>query len=111
MCNCPGWDDPDRDVITISPFRGGCDICPIANSCSPHLNTMIGFPYQVSVENVDCARKSLYPMSTEELKELLPGGYQDTLRFLKREGDYILVCSFQATSQMQIVLCGNYFVV
>lgn len=86
LCNCPGWDDPDRNIITISPFRGGCDICPVANSCSPHLNTTIGFPYQLCMENLSCVRKSLYPVSVEELKEALPNAYRDTLRFLKTEG-------------------------
>ena len=84
--NLPGW--PDNDVISVSPFHGGCDIGPdlVGSSTSSHVRTLAGFPFQMCLENLFRLRIVFMPQSVEELEGVIQEGYRDSLRFLKTEG-------------------------
>ena len=76
----------DSDVITVSPFSGGCDICPQGESgCMQHVH-FGDQPFQISSKNLYRLLKSLNPTSWEELEELFQQGYSDALRFFRQEG-------------------------
>ena len=74
-------------MVTVSPFSGGCDICPQGESSSMHMVYIVDQPFQISMQNVTRVSKMFNPTSREELQELFLTGYKDTVGFLKREGE------------------------
>ena len=74
-------------MVTVSPFSGGCDICPQGESASMHMLYISDQPLQISMKNMTRLSKALNPTSWEELEELFLIGYKDTVDFLKREGE------------------------
>ena len=76
----------DSDVISVSPFSGGCDICPQGESECMQKVHYGNQPFQVSSKNMYRLMKCLCPTSWEELEEHFHRGYTDALRFFKQEG-------------------------
>lgn len=82
--NIPFAKDPN--VITVSPFSGGCDICPQGESPVVMVVHPVDQPLQLSTENLSRLLNSLNPSSWDYLEKLFHQGYQDSLRFLIGEG-------------------------
>ncbi len=102
--NIPCASDPN--VITVSPFSGGCDICPQGESYSPHILHIVDQPLQISGKNVTRLTKALAPSSWAELEELFIQGYEDTMRFFKTEGVYLCVCVFVSVYVLSMCACA-----
>ena len=77
----------DPNVVTVSPYNGGCDICPQGESESMYMLYISGQPFQISMKNIMRLSMTLRPTSWEELEELFLIGYKNTVYFLKREGE------------------------
>ena len=77
-------------MITVSPFSGGCDICPQGESGCLQKVHLGDQPFQVSSKNMYRLMKSLCPTSWEELEELFHSGYNDALRFFRQEGELLV---------------------
>ena len=88
--NIPFGKDPN--VITVSPFSGGCDICPQGESPVVMVVHPVDQPLQLSMENLSRLLNSLNPSSWDYLEKLFHLGYEDSLRFLMGEGVYVCVC-------------------
>lgn len=82
--NIPFANDPD--VITVSPFSGGCDICPQGDSASPYVLHVVDQPFQISVKNAMRLGTALLPTSWAEMEDHFYQGYQDAHNFLTRDG-------------------------
>ena len=74
-------------MVTVSPFSGGCDICPQGESSSIHMVYIVDQPFQISMQNMTRVSKMFNPTSWKELQELFLTGCKDTVGFLKREGE------------------------
>ena len=59
----------DPKVVTVSPFSGGCDICPQGESSSIHMVYIVDQPFQISMQNMTRVSKMFNPTSWKELQE------------------------------------------
>ncbi|XP_054639864.1 patatin-like phospholipase domain-containing protein 4 [Dunckerocampus dactyliophorus] len=78
---------PVGQTITVSPFAGQQDVCPLhqGNEFKTQLrlaNMNIAF----SMENIKRLNQALFPPSTCGMQSLCQEGFDDAMRFLKREG-------------------------
>ncbi|KAM3832858.1 patatin-like phospholipase domain-containing protein 2 [Vipera latastei] len=73
-------------TITISPFSGECDICPMGDSVSFYEMNLTNINIQFSLRNMYRLMQALFPPEPQFLAELCEQGYSDTLRYLKKTG-------------------------
>ncbi|XP_030636556.1 patatin-like phospholipase domain-containing protein 4 [Chanos chanos] len=77
---------PAGRTITVSPFSGPQDVCPPhTGRGSLHLN-LANMRIMFSKENLVRLNQALFPPSISRMKMFDQEGYQDAVRFLKREG-------------------------
>lgn len=81
--NQPIFDEP---TITVSPFSGETDICPLDNSSNfIHLN-ICNSSVQFTQENLHRVSIALFPPQSLTMSEIFQQGYNDTLRYLQKNG-------------------------
>eukprot|EP00106_Octopus_bimaculoides_P015663 XP_014783105.1 PREDICTED: uncharacterized protein LOC106878411 [Octopus bimaculoides] len=84
--NQPIFDEP---TITVSPFSGEIDICPIDNSANfIHLN-VCNSSLQFTSENLSRISIALFPPNAQKLSDICKQGYDDALRYLQNNGKYL----------------------
>ncbi|XP_048883510.1 patatin-like phospholipase domain-containing protein 4 isoform X1 [Brienomyrus brachyistius] len=72
-------------TVTISPFSGLQDICPKHSGLSNlHIN-LAKMDVLVSMDNIARLNQALFPPAHNIMKEINRSGYEDALRFLRRE--------------------------
>uniref|UniRef100_A0A8R1HYG4 PNPLA domain-containing protein n=1 Tax=Caenorhabditis japonica TaxID=281687 RepID=A0A8R1HYG4_CAEJA len=82
--NQPLW---DKHTITVSPFAGESDICPLDWDSSSQLDVNFnGTSIRCTSRNMYRLMASLWPRSTTDLAQMCLQGYRDTLRFLTKYG-------------------------
>ncbi|CAI9740701.1 patanin-like phospholipase domain-containing 2 [Octopus vulgaris] len=81
--NQPIFDEP---TITVSPFSGEIDICPLDNSANfIHLN-VCNSSVQFTSENLSRISIALFPPNAQKLSDICKQGYDDALRYLQNNG-------------------------
>nr|XP_056702072.1 1-acylglycerol-3-phosphate O-acyltransferase Pnpla3-like [Euleptes europaea] len=75
-----------KNTITISPFSGECDICPIGNSANVYEMNLTNTNIQLTLGNMYRLMQALFPPEPKVLGEICEQGYSDALRFLKENG-------------------------
>lgn len=81
--NQPVFEEP---TITVSPFSGETDICPADNSSNfIHLN-ICNSSVQFTQENLHRVSIALFPPKSITMSEICQQGYNDTLRYLQKNG-------------------------
>lgn len=73
-------------TITVSPFNGRQNICPVHKGRSNLHMRLANMSVLFSKDNIIRLNQALFPPSLPRLKELEQEGYQDAVRFLKKEG-------------------------
>ncbi|CAL8095420.1 unnamed protein product [Calicophoron daubneyi] len=89
----------DQMTITVSPFAGDADICPLDSTWNPgvtsypqHIDDILGKVYilnnsvRLSLPNLRRLISVLWPLSREGLTDLACQGYQDAMRYLTVRG-------------------------
>ena len=84
-CNMPFSSDPE--VITVSPFSGECDICPTSDNESYYQTYLMQQTVHISVDNIYRGIAALLFLPWSEMESLFQQGYDDTLTFLRKEGN------------------------
>jgi len=84
--NIPGSHDPD--VITVSPFSGEADICPLGECQPEQMVFATNTSFKLTSKNLQRLKESLFPPKWEQLEQLMAQGYQDALRYLRTHGWY-----------------------
>ncbi|XP_068211237.1 patatin-like phospholipase domain-containing protein 4 isoform X1 [Palaemon carinicauda] len=79
--NLPTTNQP---TITISPFNGVVDICPVDDIKYPFYVTMANECVSITPKNIMRLIRALLPPPIEDLESLYKMGYQDAFNFLKR---------------------------
>ncbi|XP_064092413.1 patatin-like phospholipase domain-containing protein 4 isoform X1 [Macrobrachium nipponense] len=79
--NLPTTNQP---TITISPFNGVVDICPVDNIRYPFYVTLANECISVTPRNLMRFVRALLPPPVEDLESLYNMGYWDAYEFLKR---------------------------
>ena len=92
-------------MITVSPFSGGCDICPQGESPVVLVVHPVDQPLQLSTENLMRLLNSLNPSSWDYLEKLFHRGYEDSLRFLHGEGACLGVFGRVCNEMMHMIPC------
>ncbi|XP_041365493.1 1-acylglycerol-3-phosphate O-acyltransferase Pnpla3-like [Gigantopelta aegis] len=73
----------DEDTITVSPFAGECDICPMDNSSNfMHIN-IVNHSLQCTAGNLYRLSHALFPPHPEVLSQMCRQGFDDALVFLQ----------------------------
>ena len=72
-------------MLTISPYAGGCEICPKGESDSIYVMELAGQPLQMSWRNTQRLVGSFLTMSWAEMEEAYHQGFMDTLCYLDNE--------------------------
>uniref|UniRef100_A0A8C4ZTE3 PNPLA domain-containing protein n=1 Tax=Gadus morhua TaxID=8049 RepID=A0A8C4ZTE3_GADMO len=78
-----------RNTITVSPFCGEADICPREGGLGVLAVHYGNLGIRVSQLNVKRIYRSFFP--PEPLAEMSHNGYMDALRFLRRNGEIVLI--------------------
>uniref|UniRef100_A0AAX7SRM5 PNPLA domain-containing protein n=1 Tax=Astatotilapia calliptera TaxID=8154 RepID=A0AAX7SRM5_ASTCA len=73
-------------TITVSPFAGRQDVCPIHRGRFKTQLSLANMNIMLSVENLKRLNQALFPPSTGAMRSLCEEGFTDAVRFLKREG-------------------------
>ena len=84
-------------VVTVSPFSGECDICPSCESESYYQLYLAKQTINISCGNIFRGFGALlFLHSWNEMDKIFEQGYNDTIRFLRKEGEiyYYLWHSF-----------------
>ncbi|XP_029929035.1 patatin-like phospholipase domain-containing protein 4 isoform X1 [Myripristis murdjan] len=76
---------PVGRTITVSPFAGPQDVCPLhRGSFNNHLR-LANMSVMFSVENIIRLNQALFPPSPTRMQSLCQEGFDDAVRFLKKE--------------------------
>uniref|UniRef100_A0A8C5H3V8 triacylglycerol lipase n=1 Tax=Gouania willdenowi TaxID=441366 RepID=A0A8C5H3V8_GOUWI len=75
-----------KNTITVSPFCGESDICPQDSSTNIHELRITNTSIQFTLTNLYRMSRALFPPDPKVMKVMCKQGYQDALRFLKRNG-------------------------
>lgn len=81
----------DEHTITISPFAGESDICPKDEAFNIFQVNLSNTSFLLSTDNLYRLTRILFPAHPETLSQMCQRGFDDALRFLQRNSDYILV--------------------
>eukprot|EP00071_Canis_lupus_P027267 XP_022260824.1 patatin-like phospholipase domain-containing protein 2 [Canis lupus familiaris] len=79
-----------KNTITVSPFSGESDICPQDSSTNIHELRVTNTSIQFNLRNLYRLSKALFPPEPTVLREMCKQGYRDGLRFLRRNGAWVL---------------------
>ncbi|KAM4601756.1 patatin-like phospholipase domain-containing protein 4 [Polymixia lowei] len=77
---------PVGRTITVSPFAGLQDVCPAHRGRSNRHLRLANMNIMFSMENIVRLNQALFPPSTGRMQSLCQEGFDDALRFLKRDG-------------------------
>ncbi|XP_028321416.1 patatin-like phospholipase domain-containing protein 4 [Gouania willdenowi] len=72
-------------TITVSPFAGLQDVCPIHRGRFNTQLKLANMNIMFSVENIKRLNRALFPPSTGTMQAFCEEGFSDAVRFLKRE--------------------------
>ncbi|KAM7375001.1 hypothetical protein PAMA_014202 [Pampus argenteus] len=76
---------PVGRTITVSPFAGLQDVCPVHRGRFKHQLKLANMNIMFSMENIKRLNQALFPPAASGMQSLRQEGFDDTLRFLKRE--------------------------
>ncbi|KAI3365977.1 hypothetical protein L3Q82_009708 [Scortum barcoo] len=76
---------PMGRTITVSPFAGLQDVCPVHKGPFQTELRLANMNIMFSMENIKRLNQSLFPPSTSSMQSLCKEGFDDAMRFLKRE--------------------------
>lgn len=76
---------PVGRTITVSPFAGTQDVCPVHRGRFNHHLRLANMDIIFSADNIKRLNRALFPPSGHEMKALCREGFDDALRFLQRE--------------------------
>ena len=71
----------DKETVTVSPFSGGADICPLDDKL--HMVNISNTIVSVSTDNFLRIASVLLPPDNATLARISQRGYKDALRFLQ----------------------------
>ncbi|XP_021961349.1 1-acylglycerol-3-phosphate O-acyltransferase Pnpla3 isoform X2 [Folsomia candida] len=74
----------DQHTITVSPFSGENDICPVDDSAHLFHVNLANTSIELSRQNLYRFSRTLFPPRPEVLSKMCQQGFDDTLRFLAR---------------------------
>uniref|UniRef100_A0A3Q4H7V9 Patatin-like phospholipase domain containing 4 n=1 Tax=Neolamprologus brichardi TaxID=32507 RepID=A0A3Q4H7V9_NEOBR len=77
---------PVGRTITVSPFAGRQDVCPIHRGRFKTQLRLANMNIMFSVENLKRLNQALFPPSAGAMRSLCEEGFTDAVKFLKREG-------------------------
>ncbi|XP_026218212.1 patatin-like phospholipase domain-containing protein 4 isoform X2 [Anabas testudineus] len=77
---------PVGRTITVSPFAGLQDVCPIHRGRFNVPLRLANMNIMFSVENIRRLNQALFPPPTSCMQSLCEEGFMDAMRFLKRDG-------------------------
>ncbi|XP_034720849.1 patatin-like phospholipase domain-containing protein 4 [Etheostoma cragini] len=72
-------------TITVSPFAGLQDVCPVHRGRSNTQLKLANMNIMLSVENLKRLNRALFPPSSAGMQALCEEGFKDAVGFLKRE--------------------------
>ncbi|XP_037546620.1 patatin-like phospholipase domain-containing protein 4 [Nematolebias whitei] len=76
---------PVGRTITVSPFAGLQDVCPVHKGFSNAQFRLPNMTIMFSMENLKRLNQSLFPPSTGTMRAICEEGFSDAVRFLERE--------------------------
>ncbi|XP_035493587.1 patatin-like phospholipase domain-containing protein 4 isoform X1 [Scophthalmus maximus] len=76
---------PVGRTITVSPFAGLQDVCPVHGGRYNGQLRLANMDIMFSMENIKRLNQALFPPSTSSMHVLCEQGFDDAVRFLKRE--------------------------
>ncbi|XP_029308297.1 patatin-like phospholipase domain-containing protein 4 isoform X2 [Cottoperca gobio] len=76
---------PEGRTITLSPFAGLQDVCPVHRGRFNTQLKLANMNVMFSMENIKRLNQALFPPSSSGMHSLCEEGYNDAVRFLKRE--------------------------
>ncbi|KAM6892806.1 patatin-like phospholipase domain-containing protein 4 [Lycodopsis pacificus] len=72
-------------TVTLSPFAGLQDVCPVHRGRFNTQLRLANMNVMFSVENIKRLNQALFPPSHRSMRSLCQDGFNDAVRFLKRE--------------------------
>lgn len=76
---------PEGRTITVSPFAGPQDVCPLHRGHTNLHLKLANMNIMFSKENIIRLNRALFPPSAAQMREFCQEGYDDAVRFLKKE--------------------------
>lgn len=76
---------PFGRTVTVSPFSGPQDVCPVHRGRSHRLLHLANMKVMFSLENIKRLNRALFPPTHRQMKTFHKEGFNDALRFLHRE--------------------------
>ncbi|KAM8904482.1 patatin-like phospholipase domain-containing protein 4 isoform 1-T1 [Spinachia spinachia] len=76
---------PTGRTVTVSPFAGLQDVCPVHRGRFATQLRLANMNVMFSVENIKRLKRALFPPSDCAMRSLCEDGFNDAVRFLKRE--------------------------
>lgn len=76
---------PFGRTVTVSPFSGPQDVCPIHRGRSRRHLHLANMKVMFSLENIKRLNRALFPPTHNQMKRFHKEGFDDALRFLHRE--------------------------
>ncbi|XP_059183562.1 patatin-like phospholipase domain-containing protein 4 isoform X2 [Centropristis striata] len=76
---------PVGRTITVSPFAGLQDVCPVHRGRFNTQLKLANMNVMFSMENIKRLNQALFPPSSRSMHSLCDQGFNDAVRFLKRE--------------------------
>ncbi|XP_056157419.1 patatin-like phospholipase domain-containing protein 4 isoform X2 [Lampris incognitus] len=76
---------PEGRTVTVSPFAGPQDVCPIHRGRSERHLRLANMNIMLSIDNIIRLNQALFPPSTSRMHMLCQEGFDDAVRFLKKE--------------------------
>ncbi|XP_068446871.1 patatin-like phospholipase domain-containing protein 4 [Clinocottus analis] len=76
---------PTGRTITLSPFAGLQDVCPVHRGRFNTQLRLANIDIMFSMENIKRLNQALFPPSNRSMQSLCEDGFDDAVRFLKRE--------------------------
>ncbi|KAL7370210.1 hypothetical protein ABVT39_022235 [Epinephelus coioides] len=76
---------PVGRTITVSPFAGKQDVCPVHRGRFDTQLRLANMNIMFSMENIKRLNQALFPPSTSSMQSLCEEGFNDAVRFLRRE--------------------------
>ncbi len=98
----------DDNTITVSPFAGESDICPSDNSANDLHMVLANTSIQFTMRNFYRLAHALFPVPPEELSQMCRQGFDDTLKFLQKNGTYRQVVCSPLDARMRHPQCATH---
>jgi len=79
-----------QNTITVSPFSGESDICPQDDTFNLFQVNLVNTSIAFSPSNLYRLTRILFPAHPEVLSQMCQQGFDDALRYLQRNSNYLL---------------------